>query len=127
MPGMITVDIRRTFAAALLMACGPRTKYGTAEQDHTATGLPKWEVQAAVTYLAEPGQRAVSEVIRVTVAATSDPGGDVPIGTPIEFTDLRVGVSSPEAKENGRIRGGTAWWQASGLRGATRQADAKAA
>ena len=69
MPGTLTIDLAATFQAVILMASGPKLKFGTTEQDISARGERKWEVQAAVTYIAEPGLKAVSEVIAVTAPA----------------------------------------------------------
>src|SRR5215475_6446235 len=67
MPGTLTIDKAATFQAVLLMASGPKLKFGSTEQDISARGERKWDVQAAVTYHAEPGMKPVSEVIAVTV------------------------------------------------------------
>ncbi|HEY2640247.1 MAG TPA: hypothetical protein VGI66_10250 [Streptosporangiaceae bacterium] len=114
MPGTLTIDITATFQAVLLMASGPKLKFGSTEQDVSARGERKWDVQAAVTYFAEPGMKPVSEVIAVTVTGPgSDPCASIPPGTPIVFDRMRVGFSVPEARENGRgIRGGRPWYQA---------------
>ena len=73
MPGTLAIDAESTFAAALLMSAGPKPKFGstTGEIDHRrrCPGLP---AEVAVTYHAEPGRRAVSEVITVTIAAQHD-------------------------------------------------------
>jgi hypothetical protein len=117
MAGMLVINVPATFATCLLMGSGPRTKYGTTEQDTTSTGLLRWECQAAVTYVAEPGMRAQSEVLSITVAAPADPAASLTPGTPVEFTDLRAGVSTPEAREGGKgVRGGRLFWSASGVR-----------
>ncbi len=115
MPGTLTIDTAATFQAVLLMASGPKLKFGSTEQDISARGERKWDVQAAVTYFAEPGIKAVSEVISVTVTGPgADPCASIPPGTAIAFDKLRVGFSPPEARENGRgIRGGRPWYQAS--------------
>ena len=74
MPGTLTIDIAATFQAVLLMASGPKLKFGSTEQDICARGERKWDVQAAVTYVAEPGLKPVSEVIAVTVTGpATDP------------------------------------------------------
>lgn len=117
MPGTFVINTRATFAHAYFMACAPKTKFGTSDQDITATGLPKWEAQVAVTFTAEPGMRAVSEVIRVMIPATTDPASSIAPGSPVEVDDLRVGITAAEARENGRgVRGGTPYYLASGLR-----------
>jgi hypothetical protein len=117
MPGTLTVDTAATFQTVLLMASGPKLKFGSTEQDISARGERKWDVQAAVTFHAEPGMKPVSEVIAVTVTGPgSDPCASIPSGSPIVFDKMRVGFSVPEARENGRgIRGGRPWYQASGV------------
>lgn len=118
MPGTFTVDQRQTFAVVVFMGSSPRTKFGQPDvQDATAAGLPKWEVQAAVTFLADPGQRPVTDTLSVTIPATADPGAGLPPGTPVEFDGFRLGVSVPEAREAGKgIRGGKPWYQAGAMR-----------
>jgi hypothetical protein len=113
-PGTLTIDTAATFQAVLLMASGAKLKFGSTEQDISARGERKWDVQAAVTYHAEPGLKPVSEVIAVTVTGpANDPCASIAPGTPIVFDKMRVGFSMPEARENGRgIRGGRPWYQA---------------
>jgi hypothetical protein len=117
MPGTLTVDITATFQAVLLMASGPKLKFGSTEQDISARGERKWDVQAAVTYHAEPGLKPISEVIAVTVTGpATDPCASIQPGTAIVFEKMRVGFSPPEARENGRgIRGGRPWYQATNV------------
>ena len=97
MPGTLTIDTNATFQAVLLMASGPKLKFGSTEQDISARGERKWDVQAAVTYHAEPGMKPVSEVIAVTV--TGPPPTRAPRsrpGTPIVFD--RCASASPSPK-----------------------------
>jgi hypothetical protein len=129
MPATLAIDTRNTFAAALLMACGPKLEYGTGAQATSAQGVPKFEAQVAVTYLSEPGMRAQSEVIAITITTPTDPAANIPPGTSVEFDGLRVGWSAPERRQNDRgdrIVGGKPWYQAGGLRPAhgARKADA---
>jgi hypothetical protein len=122
----LAVNPAQTFASAVLMACGPKIDYETKVQAKSATGLPKWEAQCAVTYLAEPGQRAVSEVINVTITNAADPGTGLTAPCPVELVDLRVGWSTPQQRENGRgITGGKPWYQAGSLRSAPGQRPVK--
>jgi len=118
MPGTLTIDTTATFQAVLLMASGPKLKFGSTEQDISARGERKWDIQAAVTFHAEPGMKQVSEVIAVTVTGpAADPCASIPQGTPIVFDRMRVGFSVPEARENGRgVRGGRPWYQAADVR-----------
>lgn len=118
MPGTMAIDTASTFTRILLMGAGPKTKFGSTDQDVSASGEKKWEVQAAVTYHSEYGMKPFSEVISVTVTGpAADPAEAIAPGSPIEFDRLRVGFSSPEQRENGKgIRGGRPWYQASGIR-----------
>jgi hypothetical protein len=130
MPSTLAIDTRNTFATALLMAAGPKLEYGTGAQATSAQGVPKWELSVAVTYLADPGMRAQSEVIAITVTTQDNPAKDIAPGTSVEFDGLRVGISAPEQRSNdrgSRIVGGKPWYQASGIRPAhavARKADA---
>jgi len=128
MPGTLTIDTNATFQAVLLMASGPKLKYLSTEQDISARGERKWDVQAAVTFHPEPGMKPVSEVIAVTVTGPgTDPCAGLAPGTAIAFDRLRVGFSVPEARENGRgIRGGRPWYQATEVRPAHQTRPAKA-
>jgi hypothetical protein len=116
MPGTYTVDTSATFAAALLMASAAKMKFGTDQQDMTANGERKWEIQAAVTFVSEYGMRPVSEVISVSIPAGTDPAGSIAPGSAIEFERFRVGISAPERGQGDRIRGGKPWYQAAGVR-----------
>jgi len=128
MPGTLTIDIPATFQAVILMASGPKLKFGSTEQDISARGERKWDVQAAVTFHGELGMKPVSEVIAVTVTGpASDPCASIDHGTAIVFDRMRVGFSVPEARENGRgIRGGRPWYQAANVRPAHPSRSAKA-
>jgi hypothetical protein len=118
MPGTFVVDATNTFSAALFMASNPKLKFGskTGEQEMSAAGLPKWGVQAAVTFHALNGMQPISEVITITVESPSDPCQGFPPGTPVFFDGFRVGISPPERNDKGGIRGGKAWYQAGSIR-----------
>src|SRR5260221_14630172 len=55
--GTLTIDTTATFQAVLLMASGPKLKFGSIEQDISARGERKWDVQAAVGCLLLSGLR----------------------------------------------------------------------
>jgi hypothetical protein len=116
MPGMITVDQQSTFATPpLVMSVGPRLKFGTDQQDITRNGERKWSVQVAVSYFPDYGMRAVAEVIEVGLTG-DDPSHAVQPGMPVQFDRLRVGATSPEKTDEGRVRGGRLFWQADAVR-----------
>jgi hypothetical protein len=119
MPGTFVIDTAATFAAPpLLMGCAPKVKYGSTEQDVSATGEKKWEAACAVTFHpGAPGMRPVSEVLNVTVTGpATNPGEHIPPGSPVEFDGFRVGWSAPETRGDGRVRGGKPWFQSTGVR-----------
>jgi hypothetical protein len=112
----ITVDQAQTFAAQLLMSSGRKVKYGTQGEVATnAAGVPQWTCEVAVTYRTRNGERAVSEVLTVTITGAADPFHGIQPGAPVMFDGLRAGLSAPESTDSGRIRGGRLWWQADGL------------
>jgi hypothetical protein len=115
MPGTFVVQADRTFATMLLMASAPKMKFQTTEQDVSAAGERKWEIQVAAAWYPEYDMRPVSEVISVTLTGGTDPAGDITPGSPVEFDTLRVGISPVERTDRG-VRGGKAYYQASGIR-----------
>lgn len=123
MSGNVTVDLRSTFAAMILMGIGEKMQFGTAIPETTRDGERKYTAEVAVTYHAEGVMKPVSEVISVTIT-----GGDhgailgIPVGSLVSVDRLRCGVSAPEKREDGRVRGGKLYWMASGIRPAQAQA-----
>src|SRR5436190_4282955 len=115
--GTYAIDTRSTFSTVILMGSGPRMKFGTPEQDVSANGEKKWELQAAVTFHPQHGMRPVSEVITVVLTGPpADPATGIAPGSPVELDGFKVGISPPEHRDNGRIMGGRPWYQASGVR-----------
>lgn len=119
MPGTYQIDGRATFSALLQLSSGPRLEYGTQQQAVTQNGERKWEATLVATFVAEPGRPVMSEVIKVGLTGGSeDPCRSIPPGTPVEVDGFKIGVSAPEKRDNGRVTGGKAWFQASGIRAA---------
>lgn len=117
MPGTLVIDAPRSFSSVFFMGSQPRLEFGTERQEISATGEKKWTVDCAVTYIPVPGMRPQSDVLTVTVTGpASDPGLAIPPGSQVELEQLRVGVSAPEKRDNGRIAGGRAYFMASGIR-----------
>ena len=115
MPGTFIIDTGRTFTVARLMASAPKLRFQSTEQDVTADGELKWEVQVALTWRVNPGKRPVAEIVSVTIPGGSDPAAGIPDGSPIELDEFRVGISSPERTDKG-VRGGRPWYQATAVR-----------
>ena len=114
--GMITIDARNTYAAAIFMSAAAKTIFGSDNQpDIAKDGQRKWSAEVAVTYLTEPGRKAVSEVISISVLG-ADPAATIQPGSPVEFDGLKCGVSSPEKRDNGRIAGGRLFYMATAIR-----------
>lgn len=123
MPGTVTVDLRSTFATMILMGVAVRMKFGTEVPEVSATGERKYTAELAVTYHAEHGMKPVSEVISVTITG-GDHGAILGIapGSVVGLDRLRCGVSAPEKRDDGRVRGGRLYWMATGIRPAQAQA-----
>ncbi len=113
--GMITVDARNTYAAAIFMGAVQKTVFGTDQPDIAKDGQPKWAADIAVTYLAEAGRKAVSEVISVSVLG-ADPSAAITAGSPVEFDGLKCGVSAASRNERGGVSGGRMYFMAAGIR-----------
>ena len=118
MPGTITVSISETFSTILLMSISEKMQFGTDQPEISKAGERKYVAELACTYIAEPGSpmKPVSEVISVTVT-----GGDhsailaIAPGSLVTVTGLRCGVSAPEKRDDGRVRGGRLYWMAGSL------------
>lgn len=116
--GMITIDARNTYAAAIFMGASQKMIFGSDnEPDIAKDGQRKYSADVAVTYLQEPGiqRKAVSEVISVSVMG-ADPAATIPAGSPVEFDRLRCGVSAAERNDRGGVRGGRLYFMADGIR-----------
>jgi len=113
--GMITIDARNTFSGAIFLGATAKTIFGTEEPDIGRDGQRKYSADVAVTYLAEPGRKPVSEVISVSVMG-ADPSATIPAGTSVEFDRLRAGVSAAEKNDRGGVRGGRLYFMAEGIR-----------
>lgn len=115
--GSFTVDTTKTFAVALFMGSGPKMRYQSTEQDVSASGERKWEIQVACTWFPEYGMAPASDVIRVTLLGGTDPAAGLMPGAAVEFDDFKVGISAPERTEKG-VRGGRPYYGASAVRAA---------
>jgi hypothetical protein len=116
MPGTIHVNTDATFATMILMGIAEKTKFGTDVPEVSALGEKKYTAEVAVQYRAEGTMRPVSEVISATITG---PGPDIlsiPPGSPVELAGLRCGVSAPEKRDDGRLRGGRLYFMASSIR-----------
>jgi hypothetical protein len=113
--GMITIDQRNTYATAIFMGATRKTIFGTDQPDMSKDGSAKWSADVAVTYLAEPNRKTVSEVISVSVVG-ADPSVSIPAGSVVEFDGLKCGVSAASKNDRGGVSGGRLYFMASGIR-----------
>ena len=119
MPGTIHVDTDATFSTMILMGIAEKMKYGTDVPEVSALGEKKYTAEIAVQYRPEGTMRPVSEVISATIT-----GGDhnailgIAPGSPVVLEGLRCGVSAPEKRDDGRVRGGRLYFMASAIRSA---------
>jgi hypothetical protein len=119
MPGFVTVDCKNTFSGAIFLAATAKTIFGTDQPDIAKDGQRKYSADVAVTYLADPGRKPVSEVISVSLMG-ADPSAAITPGSAVEFDRLRCSVSSPEKREgSNRISGGRLFYMADGVRSAS--------
>lgn len=126
MPGTFVLDARNTFSRVRLVGCEPKNRFRSEEQDTNRDGVPKWTLEAVVSWQAVNGMPAPkSEVIEVTVTAPRDPAESAGVepGQEIGFDAVWMGVQSPEVKENGGVKGGRPWYGASAIHPASPSAN----
>ena len=115
MPGAIAIDTRNTFAAAIFLGASQKMLFGTDQPDVARDGQRKYAADIAVTYLAEPNRKPVSEVISVSVMG-ADPAATITAGSPVEFDGLTCGVMAPQRNERGGVSGGKLYFMARAIR-----------
>lgn len=113
----VPVD-QSAFTRLMIVEVAPKADRETGVQYTTKDGLQrKWTVQVVASMASKwEAGRTDSEVLSITVTSADDPATLVAEGDLVAFDHLVVGVMSPEAGDNGRIRGGKLFWQASGVR-----------
>ena len=122
MPGTFVLDPTSTFSRVRLVGCEPKYKFKSDEQDSNRDGVPKWTLEAVVSWQSVNGMPAPkSEVIEITVTMSRDPAESAGVmpGQEIGFDAIWMGVQAPEFKDNGGIKGGRPWYGASAIRPAT--------
>ncbi len=120
MPQTFVIDQAATFTGVAYLSSAPRLIFGKDEQDRTADGLPKWEVQCVAGFRDMRGA-ASHEVIKVNVACPVDPGSDLAPYTPVQLVNFLVGVVPADVRRDERtgrekVTGGTVWYRADSIR-----------
>lgn len=91
------VDQAATFATCVLLSIEPKLVFGSAAQDVTRDGTPKWEAQVAAGF--RQYGRVVNEVIKVGLVSATNPGDEVSPYQPVELIGLEIGFMPKEAKD----------------------------
>ena len=112
-PQTFHVDQAATFTGVVLLSCEPKTKMGSSEQDKTKDGVSKWELQCVAGF--RSFGRADNTILKVTVAAHSDPAAGVNPYTPVELIGFQVGVME-RRNAQGEITGAQVWYRAEEVR-----------
>lgn len=100
-----------------MLSVEPKLGFGSDEQERTGDGVPKWEAQLAAGF--RQFGKISNEILKVGVAARSNPGEGLAAYTPVELVGFEVGVM-PKTKRNPdgseRILGVQVWYRAEQLR-----------
>lgn len=118
MPQTFVIDQAATFDGIAFLGCTPRLEFQSEKQDRTRDGLGKWQVECVAAFKDQFGN-ASHEIIKVNIAAASDPGAGLGAYTPVQLVGFVVGVVPPEVRKDNRgqdkLVGGTVWYRADAL------------
>jgi hypothetical protein len=120
MPQIFAIDQAATFDGVAFLKSTPKTVFGSPDvKDTTQDGRIKWEIRLICAFKDQFGGDQ-HEIIKVGIAAHTDPGEGLVQYTPVQLVNLVVGVIPPEmgADRNGnqKVRGGSTWFRADELR-----------
>jgi hypothetical protein len=123
------IDQSRTFAGLVFLSCQPKTKFGSTEQEMTKDGRGKYELEV-LGAVYQPFGGTKNEVMKVGIAASTDPAAGIAPFSPIELGDFEIGVMektkrNPDGTE--RVIGVNVWFRASEIKMAGPVAGSKAA
>lgn len=129
MPQTFVIDQAATFTGVAFLQSSPRMVFGSrTEQDRTADGLGKWEIQCVAGFRDQFGTGS-HEVIKVNVASMRDPGEALTPYSPVHLINFTVGVIPPEmgTDRNGasKVKGGTTWYRADEVRPTSQPGNAR--
>lgn len=112
-PQTFAVDQAASFSGVVMLSCEPKTRMGSAEQDKTKDGIPKWELQCVAGF--RSFGRADNAILKVGVASNSDPAQGINPYTPVELIGFQVGVME-RRNSAGEITGAQVWYRAESVR-----------
>jgi hypothetical protein len=114
------IDQAATFQGIAFLACEPKTKFNPIkgaprEQEMTKDGIPRWEVQVVAMFKTAFGGLQ-NEVLKIGIAAHSDPGRSLMPYTPVHLSNFEVGVmektkKNPDTGEE-KVIGLQVWYRA---------------
>jgi hypothetical protein len=118
MPQTYRVDQAATFNGVVLLSVEPKVTFGSAEQDHTSDGVPKWEIQCAAGF--RQFGKVSNEILKVGIASHRNPGEGITPYSPVELVDFEIGIMPKERKdrETGQtsVVGVQVWYRCSDVR-----------
>lgn len=120
MPQTFFIDQAATFSGVAFLQSAAKTVFGSPDvKDTTQDGRIKWEVQLVAGFKDQFGNPS-HEVIKVNVAAATDPGQGLGQYTPVQLVNFVVGVVPPEIRKDSRgqekVVGGSTWYRADEIR-----------
>jgi len=100
-PQTFFVDQAATFTTVRYLGCAPKAQFGSELQDKDKQGRPKWDVEVIAGF--RSFGKETKTILKVGVAAESDPGRGIEEYAPVELIAFQVGVmaSSRRNKETG--------------------------
>jgi hypothetical protein len=113
MPQTYKIDQAATFAGVALLSVEPKVAFGSAEQDRTSDGVPKWEAQLVAGF--HQFGKINNEILKVGVVAHTNPGDGLAPYTPVELVGFEVGVMEKKGRD-GQVVGVQVWYRAEQLR-----------
>lgn len=119
MPQTFVIDQAATFSGVAFLQSSPKLGFRSDQQDTLADGRRKWEVQLVAGFRDNFGN-STHEVIKVNVAAHTDPGEGLNPYTPVQLINFVVGVVPAEMASDGnggsKVKGGSTWYRADEIR-----------
>lgn len=113
------IDQAATFAGVAFLASEPKLKFGSqSDQECAKDGTPKWNVQVVAGFRDLFG-KVQNEVLKISVAASKDPGANVAPYTPVQLVNFEVGVMEKTKRDddgNQQVIGFQVWYRASEIR-----------
>lgn len=119
MPATFKVDQAATFKGLAFNTSAPKMQFGTQSQETDAQGMPKWEVQVTAMFEGFQG-KIETEVLKVGVVSSKDPGEGLMPFTPVQLVGFEVGVMDKTTRDRNtgetKVVGAQVWYRAAEIR-----------